>query len=179
MYNREPFFDEWKCPDCGTINNDYVSTCSCGCSQRRAKRLAQNGGQESPPISRNSAVQSQNQSVNAPTGATYASAPVTPPPRPATTTSETTGRNSVRGISGVPASREIPPSPERVAAQQNRPATTSTPSSPRATRNNDREPYFDEWKCPECGTINNDYVTACSCGCTQRRAKRLQQQNKK
>ena len=27
-YNREPYFDEWKCPDCGTINNDYVSTCA-------------------------------------------------------------------------------------------------------------------------------------------------------
>ena len=29
----------WKCPDCGMINNDYVMTCSCGCSQRSAKRL--------------------------------------------------------------------------------------------------------------------------------------------
>ena len=41
------------------------------------------------------------------------------------------------------------------------------------------EPYFDEWKCPDCGTINNDYVTMCSCGCSQRRAKRLQAQKKK
>jgi len=185
--DREPFFDEWKCPDCGTINNDYVSTCACGCSQRRAKRLAQ--GEGNAPISRRNSQRAQQpveseqpvQAVNAPTRPTHAAAPVTPPPFPSAPKSEP--RVQQPSVS-VPPQREIPPSPVRAAASQSRTApsssTTSVPSGgPRSVKNNDREPYFDEWKCPECGTINNDYVTACSCGCTQRRAKRLQQNKKK
>ena len=31
---------EWKCPDCGTVNKDYVSACKCGCTARRAKNIA-------------------------------------------------------------------------------------------------------------------------------------------
>ena len=143
VYNREPYFDEWKCPECGTINNDYVATCACGCSQRKAKRLA---GGNAPRTQRPQAGQMPQQySVNPPTMPTQASAPVTPPPVP----TAASGR-----------------------------AAITTPSG-RATNNNDREPYFDEWKCPECGIINNDYVSTCACGCSQRRAKRLQQNNKK
>ena len=33
-------FWEWKCPQCGTINSDYTSTCQCGCTQQRAKAIA-------------------------------------------------------------------------------------------------------------------------------------------
>ena len=145
---RQPHFDEWKCPDCGTINNDYVSTCSCGCSQRRAKRM--NAG-ESPAAAR---------------------APQKP----------------VSKAPAVPPKRDIPPSPVRNAAQQNmhnvplpnEKPTAAVPSTVMSVtpdvnkKNNDREPYFDEWKCPDCGMINNDYVMTCSCGCSQRRAKRLQ-----
>lgn len=147
VYNREPYFDEWKCPECGTINNDYVSTCACGCSQRKAKKLA---GGNAPRTQRPAATQRPPQqqpfTLNPTQRQTQASPPVTPPPVP--TTSASSGR-----------------------------ATTSTPTG-RATKNNDREPYFDEWKCPECGIINNDYVSTCACGCSQRRAKRLQQGNK-
>ncbi|MEE3450648.1 MAG: hypothetical protein VZR27_08125, partial [Acutalibacteraceae bacterium] len=31
---------EWKCPQCGTVNSDYTSTCQCGCTQQRAKAIA-------------------------------------------------------------------------------------------------------------------------------------------
>ena len=143
VYNREPYFDEWKCPECGTINNDYVSTCACGCSQKKAKRLAGGNAPRTQMPAAAQRPQTQFQ-VNPPTVPTQASAPVTPPPVPQTATR----------------------------------ATTTTPPG-RATKNNDREPYFDEWKCPECGIINNDYVSTCACGCSQRRAKRLQQNNKK
>lgn len=27
---NEPSENEWKCPECGKINQNYVSTCSCG-----------------------------------------------------------------------------------------------------------------------------------------------------
>ncbi|MBQ5566223.1 MAG: hypothetical protein IIT42_05245, partial [Clostridia bacterium] len=33
-------FWEWKCPQCGTVNSDYTSTCQCGCTQQRAKAIA-------------------------------------------------------------------------------------------------------------------------------------------
>ena len=204
MFNREPYFDEWRCPDCGTINNDYVSTCSCGCSQRRAKRMNASAGKpatavpHTSPTSTMPAVtpatrptQASAQTVtpatrptqaSAPTVApssrvTYASAPVTPPPRPGDST---------------PPKREIPPSPARSAAQQNKhnvplpnekptanvPSTVMSVNTEAPKKNNDREPYFDEWKCPDCGMINNDYVMTCSCGCSQRRAKRLQNKKK-
>ena len=28
--NREPSANEWKCPACGTVNQNYVGTCGCG-----------------------------------------------------------------------------------------------------------------------------------------------------
>ena len=38
--DKEADFFEWKCPECGTVNADYVSTCKCGCTQRRAQNIA-------------------------------------------------------------------------------------------------------------------------------------------
>ena len=197
--DREPYFDEWKCPDCGTINNDYVSMCSCGCTKRKAQRLA-NGAPERPARAQAQGnATSVSPAVSAPPiRSTQAASPVTPPPVP--------GKQA-----GIP-QRDIPPSPVRMQFNQNIPSSVaaavkdptaeakpaqSAPPVPKKTvsfrgspnvqpaptpapkPNNDREPYFDEWKCPDCGTINNDYVTMCSCGCSQRRAKRLQAQKKK
>lgn len=31
-------YDEWKCPQCGNINQEYVGLCSCGARKPRAKR---------------------------------------------------------------------------------------------------------------------------------------------
>lgn len=31
--NRKPGKDEWKCPNCGKINANYVGTCGCGTSK--------------------------------------------------------------------------------------------------------------------------------------------------
>ena len=77
-----------------------------------------------------------------------------------------------------PAQPASPPVPKKTMSFRGSSNVTSSPP-PAPKPNNDREPYFDEWKCPDCGTINNDYVTMCSCGCSQRRAKRLQAQKKK
>ena len=175
MYSREPYFDEWRCPDCGTINNDYVTNCSCGCSQRRAKRIAEGGSPDAPrtQLDPNRKAQANVASVNPPTRPTHAAAPVIPPPVPG---QNVVSKFPLREVSTSPA-KPSQPSAAPTPSTPSR-ATTSSPAG-RPTKNNNREPYFDEWKCPECGTINNDYVTACSCGCTQRRAKRIQQQNKK
>ena len=64
--------------------------------------------------------------------------------------------------------------PETGPAASAGPASRVMKSPPLTTKQDkDREPYFDEWKCPLCGTINNDYVTACSCGCTKRKAQHI------
>ena len=38
--NKDADLFEWKCPECGNVNADYVSTCKCGCTQRRAQNIA-------------------------------------------------------------------------------------------------------------------------------------------
>ncbi len=38
--DKEADFFEWKCPDCGTVNSDYVSTCKCGCTVQSAQNIA-------------------------------------------------------------------------------------------------------------------------------------------
>ncbi len=181
---REPKFDEWKCPNCGTINNKYTDVCSCGFTQQQARIMKQGAAY------RTAAAAAAAPTAVAPSAPTQAATPVTPPPIP-----EQPKREECR----TPP-KSVFASMRKNAAQQGKPAPTNRPSpthrntspmSPTTTRkavqaappskkpDNDREPYFDEWKCPECGTINNDYVTACSCGCTQRRAKRLMQQGGK
>ena len=181
--DREPKFDEWKCPNCGTINNKYTDVCSCGFTQQQARLMRQ--GAQVAQVQPAAAYRPAAPTVAPPKAATQAAATVTPPPIPQqpqhenrrtppksvfasmrhkATTSPQAGPASSRGPGGA-ASRMV--------------TTRSAQPVPQTQKDNDREPYFDEWKCPECGTINNDYVTACSCGCTQRRAKRIAQQGGK
>ncbi|MBQ5565722.1 MAG: hypothetical protein IIT42_02615, partial [Clostridia bacterium] len=38
--DKQADFFQWKCPDCGTVNDDVVSACKCGCTIQRAKNIA-------------------------------------------------------------------------------------------------------------------------------------------
>ncbi len=162
---RAPKFDEWKCPNCGEINNKYTDVCSCGFTQQQARLMKQGAA-----VQQNYRPAPAQAPVVAPRAATQAAAPVTPPPIPPQPAHEER-RTPPKSIFASMRSKKTSDAP------QPGPASHVVQAAPPSTKkDNDREPYFDEWKCPECGTINNDYVTACSCGCTQRRAKRLMAQ---
>ena len=193
--DREPKFDEWKCPNCGSINNKYTEVCGCGFTQTQARIMKQGASMQQNLRTAPAAAQP----AAAPSRAV---APVTPPPIPEQparpqnrTTPQNPAYNPVRSrqpvaVPGVSRTNQRPgaypgqqPGPRSVPVQRPMPRTNQGAAS-QAMGNqssapaddSSREPYFDEWKCPMCGTINNDYVTACSCGCTQRRAKRIMQQ---
>ncbi|MBQ5399307.1 MAG: hypothetical protein IIU14_07735 [Ruminococcus sp.] len=101
---REPNENEWKCPTCGKINQNYVGTCGCG--EARPEDVL-------PFV-------------------TYEMLP---------------GQQ-------LPTKEEEPvvvEEPEQEPEKQPEPEP-------------EIEPTENEWKCPNCGTINQNYVGTCGCG---------------
>ncbi len=101
-------------------------------------------------------------------------------PRTALRTAPRTGPRTTTRSVPQRALQENPPS-------RPNPTSTPSPSKPSATRPNDapitrsifgfkkkpvykqeREATANEWKCPECGLVNANYVTTCACGYRKR-----------
>ena len=108
MPEREPEEHEWKCPNCGKINQNYVGTCGCG---------------EPKPHDKPYIWQDVHPELN------KDAAPEEPAPEP-----EKKKKKA-----------EEAPKPEKPAAPV-------------------RVPTANEWKCPQCGKINQNYVGTCGCG---------------
>ena len=102
---REPEEHEWKCPNCGKINQNYVGTCGCG-ELKPKDKPAFNWAEVHPELIKEKPAQEE----------------------PVIVVEE--------------------PSEEK-------PAKDAAP---------EREAGENEWKCPSCGKINQNYVGTCGCG---------------
>ena len=101
---REPLEHEWKCPNCGKINQNYVGTCGCGAPKPNDKLF--NWAEVHPDL------------VKKPE-----------PEEPVIIDEPKKAKKE----------KVVEPEPEK-------------------------EPGENEWKCPGCGKINQNYVGTCGCG---------------
>lgn len=104
----EPTENEWKCPVCGTINQNYVGTCGCG--EARPADVLPFVQFELPPDVK-----------------------------------------KIVGDNAAPAEE-----PKFASSEPEKDDTTPESDEPQPTEN--------EWKCPTCGKINQNYVGTCGCG---------------
>ena len=102
---REPEEYEWKCPNCGKINQNYVGTCGCG--EKKPNDKLFNWREVHPEL--------------------------------------------------------IPQEPEEqvIAVEPEKPEKSKKSEKPAEP---EKEPGPNEWKCPGCGKINQNYVGTCGCG---------------
>ena len=161
---REAGENEWKCPKCGVINQNYVGTCGCG--EPKPAHI--------PPYIPKYEVKREEEPK--PVEVEEEKKPAKPavPEREA-------GENEWKcpncgvinqnyvGTCGCGEAKpaHIPPyipKYEVKREEEPKPVEAEAPKKPEKPAVPEREAGENEWKCPKCGVINQNYVGTCGCG---------------
>ncbi|MBQ3417552.1 MAG: hypothetical protein IJH32_06940 [Ruminococcus sp.] len=179
----EPGENEWKCPKCGKIHQKYVGTCGCG------EPKPKEAGPYIPPQEVLDKIKAELEKASAPAEEPEEEAAA--PAKPAEPEIEP-GENEWKcpkcgkihqkyvGTCGCgePKPKEagpyIPPQEvldkikaelEKSSAPAEEPEEeVEKPKKADKDQKPEREAGENEWKCPDCGKINQNYVGTCGCG---------------
>ena len=179
---REPEEYEWKCPNCGKINQNYVGTCGCGASKPNDKlfnwadvhpELVQKPAEEEPVIAAEPEVKEEPKKEAAPER------------EPAEYEWKCPNCGKINqnyvGTCGCGASKpndklfnwaEVHPDLAKKPAEEetvvlpepDKKAEKKAEKAKEAPAEPEKLPGENEWKCPSCGKINQNYVGTCGCG---------------
>ena len=176
---REPEEYEWKCPQCGKINQNYVGTCGCGASKPNDKLF--NWAEVHPDLVQKPAEEEPVVAVEEPEEEKKPKQPEIPEREPEEYEWKCPQCGKINqnyvGTCGCGASKpndklfnwaEVHPdlvkkpeeeTPVVQAEPEKKPAKEKeVPAEP------EKLPGENEWKCPSCGKINQNYVGTCGCG---------------
>ena len=175
---REPEEYEWKCPKCGKINQNYVGTCGCGEGKPKDKP-AFNWVEVHPELKKPDPVPEPEETVEEEVvEKPKKDAPPEREPEEYEWKCPKCGKinQNYVGTCGCgegkpkdkPAFNWAEVHPE---LKKTEPETVSEPEpeeeiveKPKKDAPPEREPEENEWKCPGCGKINQNYVGTCGCG---------------
>ena len=169
---REPDENEWKCPDCGKINLNYVGTCGCGASKPNDKLF--NWAEVHPELVK----KEEPVEEPVPEPEEVEKKPAEPEREPDENEWKCPDCGKINlnyvGTCGCGAAKpndklfnwaEVHPElvkkeepAEEQPVEQKKEKVEKKPAEPEI------EPGENEWKCPDCGKINQNYVGTCGCG---------------
>ena len=179
---RVPEEHEWKCAKCGKINQNYVGTCGCG-EPKPKEKPAYNWNEVHPelavkeepvaeepekPIKEKKEKPKKEEppervpeehewkcakcgKINQNYVGTCGCGEPKPKEKPAYNWTEVHPELAVK-------EEPAPEAPEKPAKEKKEKPKKEAPVPP------ERVPTENEWKCPKCGKINQNYVGACGCG---------------
>ena len=168
----EPGEHEWKCPDCGKINLNYVGTCGCGAAKPNDKLF--NWADVHPELVK----KEEPAEEPVPEPEEVEKKPAEPEREPDENEWKCPDCGKINlnyvGTCGCGAAKpndklfnwaEVHPElvkkeepAEEQPVEQKKEKVEKKPAEPEI------EPGENEWKCPECGKINQNYVGTCGCG---------------
>ena len=173
---REPTEYEWKCPNCGKINQNYVGTCGCGEPKPNDKlfnwrevhpELVPQQAEEEPVIEAEPKKEEKSKKAELPERE----------PEDYEWKCPNCGKINQNYVGtcgcGEPKPndklfnwREVHPElvPQEVEEEPVIEAEPKKEEKPKKPEIPEREPEDYEWKCPNCGKINQNYVGTCGCG---------------
>ncbi len=183
----EPTENEWKCPVCGTINQNYVGTCGCG--ETRPADILPFVQFELPPdvkkIVKEEVPEEPKFTVDEPEEKKETKKEEEIPEVEPTENEwkcpvcGTINQNYV-GTCGCGEARpadvlpfvqfELPPDVQKIVDDNAPPVVEEKFKAVEDKKEKKEEevpevePTENEWKCPVCGTINQNYVGTCGCG---------------
>ena len=175
---REPEAHEWKCPNCGKINQNYVGTCGCGEPKPNDKLF--NWAEVHPELVRKAEPEEEPEPIAV---EAEPKAKKDKEPEPEIEPGENEwkcpkcGKIHQKYVGtcgcGEPKPKEagpyIPPKEvlDRLKAEEPAPVIEEAPAEePKKQKPAEPERVAgeNEWKCPKCGKINQNYVGTCGCG---------------
>ncbi|MBQ9514575.1 MAG: hypothetical protein IJR57_00555 [Ruminococcus sp.] len=176
---REPEEYEWKCPNCGKINQNYVGTCGCGAPKPNDKLF--NWAEVHPDL-----VPKKEEEIpviaEEPKEEEKPKKPEIPEREPEAYEWKCPNCGKINqnyvGTCGcgaskpndklfnwaevhpdlVPKKEEALPVIEEAPKEEKKAKKAEKPAEP------EKLPGENEWKCPNCGKINQNYVGTCGCG---------------
>ena len=179
----EPGENEWKCPNCGKIHQKYVGTCGCG------EPKPKEAGPYIPPQEVLDKIKAEQEKASAPAEVEEEEAVADVPAVPEIEPGENEwkcpncGKIHQKYVGtcgcGEPKPKEagpyIPPQEvldkikaelEKASAAAEAEEVEAEEPKKKVDKNAkpEREPGANEWKCPNCGKINQNYVGTCGCG---------------
>ena len=177
---REPEEHEWKCPVCGKINQNYVGTCGCG-EPKPKDKPAFNWAEVHPelvktePVVEEKVEEPEEEIVEKP----KKDAPPEREPEEHEWKCPVCGKINQNYVGtcgcGEPKPKDKPAfnwaevHPELVKSEPAPVEKKEEPEEkavekPKKDAPPERVPTENEWKCPNCGKINQNYVGTCGCG---------------
>ena len=175
---REPEAHEWKCPNCGKINQNYVGTCGCGEPKPNDKLF--NWAEVHPELVRKPEPEEEPVIVEEPKEVKPAK-PAEPEREPEAHEWKCPNCGKINqnyvGTCGCGEPKpndklfnwaEVHPELVRKAEPEEEPEPIAVEAEPKAKKDKEPEPEIEpgenEWKCPKCGKIHQKYVGTCGCG---------------
>ena len=175
---REPEEYEWKCPQCGKINQNYVGTCGCGAAKPNDKLfnwaevhpdLVKKPEEEPAPV------------IEEPKEEAKPKKPEIPEREPEEYEWKCPQCGKINqnyvGTCGCGAAKpndklfnwaEVHPDlVKKPEIEEPAPVVEEPKEEKKAKKEEpapERQPLEYEWKCPKCGKINQNYVGTCGCG---------------
>ena len=176
---REPLEHEWKCPNCGKINQNYVGTCGCGEAKPNDKLfnwaevhpdLVKKPEEEVAPVAEEPAKESKKDKK-----------PEIPEREPLEHEWKCPNCGKINqnyvGTCGCGEAKpndklfnwaEVHPDLVKKPEEEVAAPVEEEPKAAKKAKKDEpapeREPLEHEWKCPNCGKINQNYVGTCGCG---------------
>jgi len=175
----EPEAHEWKCPNCGKINQNYVGTCGCG-EPKPKDKPAFNWAEVHPELVKKP--EAEEVVEEEPEKKTKAAKEPEPVPEVEPQEYEwkcpNCGKINQNYVGtcgcGEPKPKDKPAfnwaevHPELVKKPEPEEEVVAEEPEKKAAKEPEPEPEIEpeahEWKCPSCGKINQNYVGTCGCG---------------
>jgi len=174
---REPLAHEWKCPNCGKINQNYVGTCGCGEAKPNDKLF--NWAEVHPDLVKKPEEEPA-PAAEEPKEEKKSKKPELPEREPLEHEWKCPNCGKINqnyvGTCGCGEAKpndklfnwaEVHPDLVKKPEEEVAAPAAEEPKEEKKSKKPEpveREPLAHEWKCPNCGKINQNYVGTCGCG---------------